>query len=38
VEQPHENLKAAEVAPRLTPEIMKGIDDAFGIKKREEED
>jgi hypothetical protein len=38
VEQLHENPKASEIAPRLTPEIMKGIDDAFGIKKREEED
>jgi voltage-dependent potassium channel beta subunit len=38
VEQLHENLKASEIAPRLTPEIMKRIDDAFGIKKEEEED
>jgi len=38
VEQLHENLKAAEVAPKLTPEIMKRIDEAFGVKKEEEED
>ncbi|MGZ9164274.1 MAG: potassium channel beta subunit family protein [Anaerolineales bacterium] len=38
VEQLHENLKAAEIAPRLTPEIMKRIDEAFGVKKEEEED
>ena len=38
VEQLHENLKAAEIAPRLTPEIMKRIDKAFGVKKEEEED
>jgi len=38
VEQLHENLKAAEVAPKLTPEVMKRIDNALGIKKEEEED
>jgi len=38
VEQVHENLKAGEVAPRLTPEIMQRIDDIFEIKKKEEED
>jgi voltage-dependent potassium channel beta subunit len=38
VEQLHENLKAAEVAPKLTPEVMKRIDDAFGVKKEEQED
>jgi voltage-dependent potassium channel beta subunit len=38
VEQLEENLKAAEIAPKLTPEVMKRIDDAFGIKKEEEED
>jgi voltage-dependent potassium channel beta subunit len=38
VEQLHENLKATEIAPKLTPEVMKRIDEAFGIKKEEEED
>ena len=38
VDQLHENLKATEIAPKLTPEVMKRIDDAFGIKKEEEED
>ena len=38
VQQVHENLKAGEVAPRITPEIMLRIDDIFGIKKAEEED
>jgi len=38
LEQLHENLKAAEIAPRLTPEIMKRIDEALGVKREEEED
>jgi voltage-dependent potassium channel beta subunit len=38
VEQVHENMKAAEFAPRLTPEIMQRIDDIFGIKPQEEDD
>jgi len=38
LEQLHENLKAGEIAPRLTPEIMKRIDKAFGVKLEEEED
>jgi voltage-dependent potassium channel beta subunit len=38
VEQVHENLKAGEVAPRLTPDILQRIDDIFGIKKKEEEE
>jgi len=38
VEQLHENLKAAEIAPKLTPEVMNRIDDVFGIKREEEED
>ena len=37
VEQVDENLKAGEVAPRITPEIMQRIDDIFGIKKKEED-
>lgn len=38
VEQVHENLKAAEIAPRLTPDIMTRMDEAFGIQEEEEED
>ena len=38
VEQVHENMKASEVAPKLTPEIMERIDAIFGPKKEEEED
>lgn len=37
VEQVHENMKAGEVAKKITPEIMNRIDQAFGIKKEEEE-
>jgi voltage-dependent potassium channel beta subunit len=37
VEQVHENLKAGEVAPMITPEIMQRIDDIFRIKKKEVE-
>jgi len=38
VEQVHENIKAAEVAPKLTPEILEQIDKIFGVIKEEEED
>jgi voltage-dependent potassium channel beta subunit len=38
VEQLHENLKATEIAPKLTPEVMKRIDEALGIKNEEDED
>jgi voltage-dependent potassium channel beta subunit len=38
VEQVHENMKATEVAPRLTPEILERIDQILEIKKEEEED
>ncbi len=38
VEQLHENMKAGEVATKLTPEIMERIDKAFGVKKEEDED
>jgi voltage-dependent potassium channel beta subunit len=38
VEQLHENLGATEVASQLTPEILQRIDEAFGVKKEEEED
>jgi voltage-dependent potassium channel beta subunit len=37
VEQVHENMKASEVAPKLTPEIMGRIDTSFGINQEEEE-
>jgi voltage-dependent potassium channel beta subunit len=38
VEQVHENMKASEVAARLTPEILKRIDEIFGVKQEDEED
>jgi voltage-dependent potassium channel beta subunit len=39
VEQVHENMKASEIAPKLTPEIMERIDTIFvGAKDEEEED
>ena len=39
VEQVHENMKANEVAPKLTPEILERIDTIFtGQKEEEEED
>ena len=37
VEQVHENMKASEVAPKLTPEIMGRIDTSFGTNQEEEE-
>lgn len=38
VEQVNENLKAGEVAPKLTPEVLERIDKIFGFKKEEDED
>ena len=38
VEQVHENMKATEVAPKLTPEILERIDTIFGIGQDEEEE
>jgi voltage-dependent potassium channel beta subunit len=38
VEQVHENMKASEVATRLTPEIMKQIDNIFIGEKEKEDD
>ena len=38
VEQVHENMKASEVAPKLTPEILEQIDAIFHVKKEEDED
>ena len=37
VEQVHENMKASEIAPRLTPQILKQIDQIFGVNQEEEE-
>jgi voltage-dependent potassium channel beta subunit len=36
VEQVHENMKATEVVPKLTPEILERIDAIFGIRKNDE--
>jgi voltage-dependent potassium channel beta subunit len=38
VEQVHENMKATEVAPRLTPEILERIEGIFHVKQEEEDD
>jgi voltage-dependent potassium channel beta subunit len=38
VEQVNENMKASEVAPKLTPEVLERIDKIFGTKNEEEED
>ncbi|MBI1854706.1 MAG: aldo/keto reductase, partial [Chloroflexi bacterium] len=38
VEQVHENMKAAEVAPKITPEILERIDKIFGLAKSEEDE
>jgi voltage-dependent potassium channel beta subunit len=38
VEQVHENLKAGEVAPRITPDILQRIDEIFDVRKKEEAD
>jgi voltage-dependent potassium channel beta subunit len=38
VEQVHENMKAAAIAPKITPEIMQKIDTIFEIKKDEDDD
>lgn len=38
VEQVHENMKAADVVDRITPEIMAKIDVIFGVKKEEDEE
>jgi voltage-dependent potassium channel beta subunit len=36
-EQVHENMKASEVAPKLTPEIMERIESIFGGREEDEE-
>lgn len=38
VAQVHENMKAGEIAPKITPEIMEKIDAIFGIEKKDEDD
>lgn len=38
VEQVHENMKSAEIAAKITPEIMEKIDVIFGVKKKDEDD
>ena len=38
VKQVKENMKAIEVAPKLTPEVLARIDQAFGVTKDDEED
>jgi voltage-dependent potassium channel beta subunit len=38
LEQVHENMKAIEVAPKLTPEVLQRIDGIFGVKEEEEEE
>jgi voltage-dependent potassium channel beta subunit len=38
VEQLHENLKADKFVSKLTPNVLKKMDKAFGVEKAEEED
>ncbi|MGE5777536.1 MAG: potassium channel beta subunit family protein [Chloroflexota bacterium] len=38
VEQVHENMKAAEVAPKLTPEVMERIEAIFNGRQEEDEE
>mgnify|MGYP001419245750 CR=1 FL=1 len=38
VEQVGENMKSAEIAPRLTPDILDKIDSIFGVAKKNEDD
>lgn len=38
VEQVHENLKAGEIADKITLEVMERIDAIFGVKKKDEDD
>lgn len=37
VEQVHENMKATDVVPKLTPEILERIDQIFEVKEEEED-
>jgi voltage-dependent potassium channel beta subunit len=36
VSQLQENMKASEIAPKLTDEVLKRIDEIFGVKEKEE--
>jgi len=36
VSQLQENMKASEIAPKLTDDVMKRIDDVFGVKEEDE--
>lgn len=38
VEQVNENMKASQVAPKLTPEVLERIEKIFGTQKDEEDD
>ena len=38
VSQVQENMKAVEVIPELTPDVMNQIDKAFDVRKEEEQD
>lgn len=38
VDQVHENMKAGEIAPKITPEIMERINAIFGVVKKDEDD
>lgn len=38
VEQVHENMKAGEIAEKITPELMERIDEILGFKKKGEDD
>jgi voltage-dependent potassium channel beta subunit len=38
VEQVHENMRATEVTPKLTPEILERIDAIFGVRQDDEEE
>lgn len=38
VEQIHENMKAGEIAEKITPELMERIDEILGLKKKDEDD
>lgn len=38
VEQVHENMKAGEIAEKITPELLEQIDEILGLKKKDEDD
>jgi voltage-dependent potassium channel beta subunit len=38
VQQVKENMKAGEVAPKLTPEILERIEEIFGLRKEEDDE